>query len=92
MGFAAEPTGLQALLYGSNTVELIWDRSISAPYGYEIRRDGEFIGFTQGVSFLDTSASSETNTRYDVIAVTESGSIRGVSGIVAASSDDLVCF
>ncbi len=65
-----EPTGLDAFVYGSTAIELVWDRvSSSQISGYEIRRDGEFIAFTNGVSFFEELAVGNKAFRYDVIPV-----------------------
>ena len=68
-----EPTGLEAFVFGDTTVELVWDRVFTPLVtGYEIRRDGEFIGFTAGTSFLDgVPSASGVLYRYDVIPVNQ---------------------
>jgi len=65
-------TGLEASVFGETTVELIWDRVSSVVTGYEIRRDGEFVGFSTGTSFLEEVPSSAgVLYRYDVIPVNQ---------------------
>jgi len=67
---AFEPTGLEALVYSSTALELVWDRvQTSAIDGYEIRRNGEFIGFTSGTSFYDEELTTDRVYNYDVIPV-----------------------
>ncbi len=67
-----EPTGLEAFVYGETTVELIWDRVSNVVTGYEIRRDGEFVGFSTGTSFLEEVPSAAgVLYRYDVIPVNQ---------------------
>lgn len=67
---AFEPAGLRALVYSSNALELIWDRAnTSAIDGYEIRRNGEFLGFTSGTSFYDEVTPTDIVYTYDVIPV-----------------------
>jgi len=67
---AFEPANLEALVYSSNALELIWDRAqTSAIDGYEIRRNGEFIGFTNGTSFYDEVTRTDIVYTYDVIPV-----------------------
>jgi len=46
--------------------------------GYEIRKNDELIGFTNGISFLDSVGAGE-KPRYDVIAVDRSSNILGFS-------------
>lgn len=48
------PTGLEAQVYSSSLLELFWDRPVADRLlGYEIYRDGVYIGHTIGTSFLD---------------------------------------
>lgn len=76
-----EPTGLIALVYSASTLELIWDRPVVPAQGYEIRRDGAFIGFTGGTSFLDTNIAPARRLRYDVIAIEADGHIGGFTTV-----------
>jgi len=65
-----EPANLEALVYSSSALELIWDRATTSSIdGYEIRRNGEYIGFTNGTSFFDEVPSSDRVYRYDIIPV-----------------------
>ncbi len=65
-----EPAGLQALVYSATALELVWDRPINANIdGYEIRRDGVFIGYTNGTSYYEIAPSADRVYRYDVIPV-----------------------
>jgi len=65
-----EPADLQALVYSSTDLELIWDRAQTSDIdGYEIRRNGEFIGFTNGTSFYDEVPTTDRVYNYDVIPV-----------------------
>lgn len=75
-----ETSGLRADVYGGDTVELFWDRETFGVRGYEIRKDGEFIGFTDGTSFLDDSPTAN-KPDYDVIAVDNDGSMLGFASI-----------
>lgn len=62
--------GLQATIYGPDTLELFWTRSEHNNLaGYEIRRGSELVGFTTGTSYLDTVPATNQSYRYDVIAV-----------------------
>ncbi len=67
---AYEPASLEALVYSSTALELVWERAQTSEIdGYEIRRNGEFIGFTSGTSFYDTVPSADHIYTYDVIPV-----------------------
>ena len=79
-----EPTNLEVMVYGSTAIELFWDRA--APFvttGYEIRRNGEFVGFTTGTSYFEDLRVPNEVYRYDVIAVNpnEPTNILGISSI-----------
>lgn len=72
-----EPANLEALVYGATTLELIWDRSNNSNInGYEIRRDGVFIGFTNGTSYLEEAPSADRVYRYDIIPINRGDSSR----------------
>jgi len=72
---------LTAEVYWENTVELFWDRVSAQVFGYEIRRDGEFVGFTQGISYIDQNGiQAGKSFDYDVIAVDRNGNILGLDG------------
>lgn len=63
-------TGLYALTYGPTTLELFWDRTEQVDLaGYKIRRDGQFVGFSSGTSYVDTVPASDRTYLYDVIMV-----------------------
>jgi len=79
-----EPTGLVSFIYGPTTVEVVWDRvNTSVIRGYEIRRDGVFIQFTNGISFIDDVPDDSGTVRYDVIPVghDDSSQILGIGSI-----------
>ncbi|MDB4222511.1 hypothetical protein N9850_01975 [Granulosicoccus sp.] len=52
-GKGSEPTQSQASIYSQELLELQWSRVPSTVLGYEIRRDGQYMGYTTDVSFLD---------------------------------------
>ncbi len=85
-----EPASLDALVYSSNALELVWDRAIfSSIDGYEIRRDGVYIGFTNGTSYFDDTINANQVYRYDVIPVNRSDSSQfyGFSSIIVNVGD-----
>lgn len=76
-----ETTGLRVEVYWETTVELFWDRKNSSVVGYEVRRDGAYIGFTDGVSFFDPDVPPGDQPHYDVIAIGRDGEILGFAGV-----------
>ena len=67
-----EPAGVRAFVYGDMVAELIWDRpATSAITGYEIRRNGVFVGFTNGTSYLEELPSQDALYHYDIIPVNQ---------------------
>lgn len=76
-----ETSGLRAEVYFENTVELFWNRELSGVRGYEIRKDGEFIGFTDGISFIDNTVNAGDKPDYDVVAVDTTGGILGFASL-----------
>jgi len=76
-----ETSGLSADVYWEDTVELFWDRKNATVVGYEVRKNGSYIGFTDGVSFIDTGLQSGDKPHYDVIAIDRNGNMLGFAGI-----------
>jgi len=70
-----EPAGVQAFVYSEMVAELIWERPASSDItGYEIRRNGVFVGFTNGTSYLENLPAQEALYRYDIIPVNQNDS------------------
>ena len=76
-----ETSSLIADVYWEDTVELFWDRQNTTVVGYEVRKNGVYIGFTDGVSFIDTGLQAGDKPHYDVVAVDRNGDILGFAGI-----------
>lgn len=79
-----EPTGLTAVTYNQNEIELFWERLTTLPNdfnGYEIWKNHEFFAFTRGISFYDNSVQPNNSYHYDVVAVSRDGTILGFTGI-----------
>lgn len=86
----AEPTGLSVIMYSQYDLELFWDRLTVLPSefnGYEIWRNHEFVAFTRGVSFYDSTVKANSRYHYDVVAVSRDGTILGFNGIDAVTED-----
>ena len=75
------PIEVRSDVYWEDTVELFWDRKNTTVVGYEIRKNNVHIGFTDGVSFIDTGLQAGEKPHYDVIAVDRNGEILGFAGI-----------
>ena len=77
------PTGLTASVYGGKLLELFWDRpDTSELRGYEIHRDGEFLAFTTGVSFLDTVPETNRIYHYGIIPISQTqAEFQGISSV-----------
>lgn len=78
----ANPTGLQALQYGDTVFELVWDRSNLNVIGYEVYRNHVLLGFTNGISFFDDTAT-DMHIHYDILAIGTDGQILGFGGVSA---------
>lgn len=65
----AAPTELRSAVYSGTAAELFWNRAEMPGLLYEVRRDGEVVGTTNGVSFLDAALMSDNDYIYEVIAL-----------------------
>lgn len=65
----ARPAGLRAAVYSETALELFWERDGGPTRRYEIRRDGDIVGTTDGTSFFDDALDPGTAYRYRVIAL-----------------------
>ena len=63
------PANLRADVYSQTAVELFWDRAVTPGLRYEIRRDAESVGTTDGTSFYDGALAGGTTYRYEVFAL-----------------------
>ena len=62
----AAPANLRAEVYSRTAAELFWDRAAMPGLSYEIRRNGDLVGTTNGTSFYDNALASGTTYRYEV--------------------------
>ena len=87
-----EPTGVTAIVYGATSAELFWDRAPDTVFGYEIRRNGEFVRFTNGNSVFFDDLQANTKHVFDVIAInSDRGDIGGVASVEVALGDAPQC-
>ncbi len=82
----SEPTTVDVYVYSANLIELIWNRPVNTEaIGYEIRRNNTYIGFTQGISFVDNTVAAENCYRYNILPIHADGHILGLLNAVAAT-------
>ena len=65
----AAPSNLRAEVYSGTAAELFWDRSATPRLSYEIVRNGELIGNTDGTSFFDDTLVVGVLYEYEVSAI-----------------------
>lgn len=82
------PTGLNASNVLGDRVTLGWNASSDdfAVSGYEIKRDGAFIGTTSTTSFVDYTVLPNTQYQYTVAAVDSSQNVSAHSGSVSVTT------
>lgn len=82
----AEPTSADVYVYSDNLLELVWNRPTSSlAAGYEVRRNNVYVGYTQGVSYVDDTISAGQCYRYNILPVNADGHILGLLNIVAST-------
>lgn len=65
----AAPSNLRADVYSDTAAELFWDRSTIPRLNYEIVRNGELLGSTDGTSYFDNTLVSGILYNYEVVAI-----------------------
>ena len=63
------PANLRAEVYSRTAAELFWDRASTPGLSYEIRRDGDLVGTTNGTSFFDDGLEGSTRYGYEVFTL-----------------------
>lgn len=74
------PVGLSLTVYSDNALELSWDRPDDYQR-FQISRNGELLGVTDGNSYFDGNRPLETNTIYEVAAIDDQGRQSAVASI-----------
>ncbi|HEX5452740.1 MAG TPA: hypothetical protein VFX06_03010 [Stellaceae bacterium] len=80
------PTGLIATSTKPHRVALQWTASTdpdSAVYGYNVYRNGSYIGFSSNPGYVDTSASPHSSYDYQVVAYDPSHNASALSSPLA---------
>ena len=67
------PSNLRSTLYSRSAAELFWDRSDEVGLRYEVRRDGDLLGITEGISFFDDQLRDARTHVYEIVAVSLNG-------------------
>ena len=65
----AAPSNLRADVYSGTAAELFWNRSATPRLSYEIVRNGELLGSTDGTSFFDDTLVNGVLYEYEVRAI-----------------------
>lgn len=86
----ATPTGVQAAVYSSRSVELFWDRPDTLGLTYEVQRDGVVVASTDGISFLDRDLMPGGSYTFDIVAINGIGARSAASSIMVNTRGELV--
>ena len=81
----AAPTELNSAVYSQTAAELFWARADMPDLLYEVRRDGEIVDTTDGISFFDAALMSDTTYVYEVIAL--DGDRRSEASTISLTTD-----
>lgn len=82
VGTLSPPADLRVTVYSSSALELFWDRASTPALRYEINRDGEAIGMTDGTSLFLSKVEARRAATYSVVAIDRQGR-RSAAGTVA---------
>ena len=74
------PSNLRAEVYSGTAAELFWDRAATPGLAYEIVRNGDFLGTTDGTSFFDDTLITGVVYTYEVNTI--SGDRRSAASTV----------
>lgn len=77
---------LRALVYSATALELFWERASVPALRYEVQRDGETIGTTDGTSFFDDAVEPGRTHEYKVVTLDRSGAPASASRIRTGSA------
>ncbi len=81
-----EPTSAEVYVYSNELLELVWNRPASSlVVGYEVRRNNAYLGFTQGVSYVDDTIVAGQCYRYNILPVNADGHILGLLNVIAST-------
>ena len=72
-GGPAAPAGLRGTVYSSTAAELFWTRPQTPGLRYEVRRDGQAVATTDGVSYFASGLVGGRDYAFEVIAIDRDG-------------------
>ncbi len=81
------PENLRVEVYSDTALELFWARQ-GAGQQFQVSRNGEVLGVTDGTSYFDGNAPAATDTRYDVAAIDEQGGQSSAASIEVSAATD----
>ena len=83
------PDGLRSDVYSKRSAELFWQREPAAlALRYEIRRDGQVVGTTNGVSYYTNTLAAGTDYTFEVVAIGRDGSRSSPSRLTVRTTGD----
>jgi chitodextrinase len=85
------PTGLATTAISGSEVDLKWTASTdpdSAVYGYDVYRNGSYLGFSATPNYADTTVAANTSYNYQVLAYDPSHNASALSGGLAVVTGD----
>ncbi|HEX5454688.1 MAG TPA: glycoside hydrolase family 16 protein [Stellaceae bacterium] len=83
------PTGLAAVGVSPHEVDLAWSPSSdpdSSVYGYDVYRDGNYLGFTPNPNYQDGTVSPQGSYNYQVLAYDPSRNVSALSAPLGVST------
>ena len=81
------PSNLRAEVYSGTAAELFWDRAATPGLAYEIVRNGDLIGSTDGISFFDNTLITGVVYTYEVSTI--SGDRRSAASTVTLQTGSI---
>ncbi len=83
------PDELRSDVYSKRSAELFWKREpAELALRYEIRRDGEVVGTTDGVSYYTRDLAAGTDYAFEVVAIGRDGGRSAPSSIAVRTDGD----
>ena len=84
------PRTLRADVYSKRSAELFWQREPAAlALRYEIRRDGQVVGTTNGVSYFTRDLAAGTDYAFEVIAIDRQGRRSDTSSVTVRTEREI---
>ncbi len=84
--FAA--TGLTATVYSSTAAEIFWNRAVTRGLRYEVYRNGDKVGDTDGTSWFESGLEQGTSYRFELVTYDSTGRRSDPVGIGLTTQGD----